>query len=212
MRQYNQIKLLGCAPLLINALTFSSDAPKLFDTIAERSRCFSMLYDSEYIGEVEVLIECSDNLTSFCHSYKLLGISIEKSFLSHFDRAAISSVERYAIDQFRHVEANCKRNISVERCKNGNFTRQINLELVICHPARILEWIDSLKGLMSLSPQQEKVEGILLLVGKIEGSSDYDYDSWVVYVPNGEFLSSIRCGCILWFEKSKKKDQCWKLL
>lgn len=24
-----------------------------------------MLYESEYIGEVEVLIECNDNLTSF---------------------------------------------------------------------------------------------------------------------------------------------------
>ncbi|KAM3323563.1 hypothetical protein P3S67_004714 [Capsicum chacoense] len=57
---------------------------------------------------------------------------------------------------------------------------------------------------MSLSPQQEKVEGILLFVGKIEGSSDYDYDSWVMYIPNGEFLSSIRCGCILWFEKQKE--------
>ncbi|KAF3654749.1 hypothetical protein FXO38_14993 [Capsicum annuum] len=217
MRQYNQINLLGCSPLLINALSFSSDAPKLFDKIAERSRRFSMLYDSEYIGEVEVLIECSDNLTSFCNSYKLLGISIENSFLYPFARAALSNVERYTIDQFRHVEANCKRNISVERyiletannfsgnsrsyicllsysmargtilsllielssservgfplllpfnfgCKNGNFTRQINLELVIFHPARILEWIDSLKGAMSLSPQQEQVEGILLLV------------------------------------------------
>ncbi|KAF3663029.1 hypothetical protein FXO37_12198 [Capsicum annuum] len=185
MRQYNQINLLGCSPLLINALSFSSDAPKLFNKIAERSRRFSMLYDSEYIGEVEVLIECSDNLTSFCNSYKLLGISIENSFLYPFARAALSSVERYTIDQFRHVEANCKRNISVERyiletannfsgnsrsyicllsysmahgtilsllielssservepgfplllpfnfgCKNGNFTRQINLELV----------------------------------------------------------------------------------
>ncbi|PHU19001.1 hypothetical protein BC332_10152 [Capsicum chinense] len=246
MCQYNQIKLLGCAPLLINALSFSSDAPKLFDKIAERSRYFSMLYDSEYIGEVEELIECSDNLTSFCNSYKLLGISIENLFLYPFDRAAISSVERYAIDEFRHVEANCERNISVERyiletannfsgnprsyicplsysmarakilsllielssservepglplllpfnfgCKNGNFTRQINLELVICHPARILEWIDSLKSSMSLSPQQEKVEGILLLLGKIKGSFDYDYESWVVNVPNREFLSSI---------------------
>ncbi|PHT57775.1 hypothetical protein CQW23_00138 [Capsicum baccatum] len=198
------------------------------------------------LGVVEVLIECSDNLTSFCNSYKVLGISIENSFLYPFSRAAISSVERYAIDQFMHVEANCKRNISVERyiletannfsgnfisyiyplsysmaratilcllielssservepdlplllpfnfgCKNENFTRQINLDLVICHPTRILEWIDSLKGSMSLSPQQEQVEGIFLLVGKIEGSSDYDYDSWVVYVPNDEFLSSI---------------------
>ncbi|KAF3630340.1 hypothetical protein FXO38_27206 [Capsicum annuum] len=44
---------------------------------------------------------------------------------------------------------------------------------------------------MSLSSQQEKVEGILLLLGKIEGSFDYDYESWVVNVPNREFLSSI---------------------
>ncbi|PHT49445.1 hypothetical protein CQW23_09192 [Capsicum baccatum] len=212
-------------------------------------------------GEVEELIECSDNLTSFCNSYKLLGISIENLFLYPIDRAAISSVERYAIDEFRHVEANCERNISVERyiletannfsgnprsyicplsygmaratilsllielssservepglplllpfnfgCKNGNFTRQINLELVICHPARILEWIDSLKGSMSLSPQQEKVEGILLLVGKFEGSSDYDYESWVVNVPNGEFLSSISPTDLKYWERYTGPD------
>ncbi|KAF3683964.1 hypothetical protein FXO38_00503 [Capsicum annuum] len=44
---------------------------------------------------------------------------------------------------------------------------------------------------MSLSPRQEQVKGILILVGQIEGLSDYDYDSCVVYVPNGKFLSSI---------------------
>ncbi|PHU27942.1 hypothetical protein BC332_00035 [Capsicum chinense] len=60
------------------------------------------------LGVVEVLIECSDNLTSFCYSYKLLGISIENLFLYPFARAAIFSVESYAIDQFMHVEANCK--------------------------------------------------------------------------------------------------------
>ncbi|PHT86142.1 hypothetical protein T459_08248 [Capsicum annuum] len=91
------------------------NAPKLFDKLAERSRWLSMLHDSKYIGEVEVLIECSDNLTSFCNSYKLSGISLENSFLHSLDRAAISRVERYAIDQFRHVRANCKRDISVER-------------------------------------------------------------------------------------------------
>ncbi|KAM3396518.1 putative protein isoform X1 [Capsicum galapagoense] len=210
---------------------------------------------------VEVLIECSDNLTSFCNSYKLLGISIENLFLYPFARAAISSVESYAIDQFMHVEANCKRNISVERyiletannfsgnsrsyicplsysmaratilsllielssservepglplllpfnfeCKNGNFTRQINLDLVICHPTRILEWIDSLKGSMSLLPQQEQVEGIFLLVGKFEGSSDYDYDSWVVYVPNNEFLSSISPTDLKYWERYTGSD------
>lgn len=119
-------------------------------------------------------------------------------FLYTLDRAVISSVLRYVIDQFKHVEANYKRNISTERyiletannfsgnfrsyicplsdslaraiilslliefssseqvepglplllpfnfeCKIGNFTRQ----------TRILEWIDSLKGWMSLSPQ-----------------------------------------------------------
>ncbi|PHT40244.1 hypothetical protein CQW23_19098 [Capsicum baccatum] len=71
--QYNQIKLLGCAPLLINPLSSSSDAPKLFDKLAKRSRWISMFHHSEYIGEFEVLIEYSDNLTSFCNSYKLLG-------------------------------------------------------------------------------------------------------------------------------------------
>ncbi|KAM3217916.1 hypothetical protein P3L10_022445 [Capsicum annuum] len=198
--QYNQIKLLGCSLLLINPLSSSSNAPKLFDKLAEKSRWLSMFHHSEYIGEVEVLIECSDNLTSFCNSYKLLGITLENSFLYSLDRAATSRVERYAIDQFRHVRANCKRDISVERyifenanvfsgnfrsyiyplsdnmarattlsllielcsseqvepgfplrlpCdfryKIGNLTRQINLELVISQPARILEWIDSLK-------------------------------------------------------------------
>ncbi|PHU20441.1 hypothetical protein BC332_11592 [Capsicum chinense] len=232
--QYNQIKLSGCAPLLINRLSSSSDTPKLFDKLAERSRWLSMLHDSEHIGEAEVLIEYSDNLISFCNSYKLLGISLENSFsfLYFLDRAAISRVERYAINQFRHVKANCKRDISVERyifenanvfsgnfrsyiyplsdnmarattlsllielCsseqvepglplrlpfdfryKIGNFTRQINLELVISQPARILEWIDSLKGWTSLSRRQEQVEGISMLVGQIEGLSDYDYDS-----------------------------------
>ncbi|PHT84320.1 hypothetical protein T459_12763 [Capsicum annuum] len=210
------------------------NTPKLFDKLAERSRWLSMLHDSEYIGEAEVLIECSDNLISFCNSYKLLGISLENSFLYFLDRAAISRVERYAINQFRHVRANCKRDISMERyifenanvfsgnfrsyiyllsdnmarattlsllielCsseqvepglplrlpfdfryKIGNFTRQINLELVISQPARILEWIDSLKGWTSLSPRQEQVEGISMLVGQIEGLSDYDYDSCV---------------------------------
>ncbi|PHT33561.1 hypothetical protein CQW23_25361 [Capsicum baccatum] len=58
-------------------------------------------------------------------------------------------------------------------------------------PVRILEWIDSLKGWISLSPQQEQVEGILMLVGQIEGLSNYDYDLCMVYVPDGEFLSSI---------------------
>ncbi|KAF3633495.1 hypothetical protein FXO38_22259 [Capsicum annuum] len=197
-----------------------------------------------FLSEAEVLIECSDNLISFCNSYKLLGISLENSFLYFLDRAAISRVERYAINQFRHVRANCKRDISMERyifenanvfsgnfrsyiyllsdnmarattlsllielCsseqvepglplrlpfdfryKIGNFTRQINLELVISQPARILEWIDSLKGWTSLSPRQEQVEGISMLVGQIEGLSDYDYDSCVVYVPNSKFLS-----------------------
>ncbi|PHT99207.1 hypothetical protein BC332_31814 [Capsicum chinense] len=224
--QYNQIKLLGCAPFLINPLSSSSDAPKLFDKLAERSRWLSMFHHSEYIGEVEVLIECSDNLTSFCNSYKLLGITLENSFLYSLDRAATSRVERYTIDQFRHVRANCKRDISVERylfenanvfsgnfrsyiyplsdnmartttlsllielCsseqvepglplrlpfdfryKIGNFTWQINLELVISQHARILEWIDSLKVWTSLSPQQEQVEGISMLVGQIEGLS-----------------------------------------
>ncbi|KAF3634359.1 hypothetical protein FXO37_26532 [Capsicum annuum] len=164
------LDVLGCAPLLINPLSSSSDAPKLFDKMDERSRWLSMLHDSEHLGEVEVLIECSDNLTSFCDSYKLLGISLENSFLYSLDRFATSRVER---------------------CKIGNFTRQMNLELVISQPAQILEWIDSLKGWMSLSPQQEQVEGILMLVGQIEGFSDYNYDSCMVYVPNGKFLSSI---------------------
>ncbi|PHT33217.1 hypothetical protein CQW23_29554 [Capsicum baccatum] len=113
--QYNQINLLGCVSLLINPLSSSSDAPKLFDKLAERSRWLSILHDSKYIGEVEVLIECSDNLKSFCNSYKLLGISLENSFLYSLDQAAISRVEMYAIDQFRHVRANCKRDINVER-------------------------------------------------------------------------------------------------
>ncbi|PHU02240.1 hypothetical protein BC332_27491 [Capsicum chinense] len=85
----------GCAPLLINHLSSSSDAPKLFDKMAERSsRWLSMLHDSEYIGEVEVLIEHGDNLTSFCNSYKLLGISLDNSFLYSLDRAATSRMER----------------------------------------------------------------------------------------------------------------------
>ncbi|PHT40245.1 hypothetical protein CQW23_19099 [Capsicum baccatum] len=171
---------------------------------------------------------------------------MENLFLYSLDRAATSRVERYAIDQFRHVRANCKRDISVERyifenanvfsgnfksyiyplsdnmarattlsllielCsservepglplrlpfdfryKIGNFTWQINLELVISQPARILEWIDSLKVWTSLSPREEQVEGISMLVGQIEGLFDYDYDSCMVYVPNGKFLSSI---------------------
>ncbi|KAM3288995.1 putative protein isoform X1 [Capsicum chacoense] len=244
--QYNQINLLNCASLLINPLSSLSYAPKLFDKLAERSRWLSMLHDSEYLREVEVLIEFSDNLTSFCNSYKLLGISLENSFLYSLNQAATSRVERYAIDQFRHVRANCKRDISVERYifknanvfsgnfrsyiyplfdnmahatalsllielysseqvepglplrlpldfryKIGNFTRQINLELVISQPTRILEWIDSLKGWTSLLPRPEQVEGILMLVSQIEGFSDYDYDSYVVYVTNGKFLSSI---------------------
>ncbi|KAF3639724.1 hypothetical protein FXO38_04386 [Capsicum annuum] len=221
--QYNQIKLLGCSLLLINPLSSSSNAPKLFDKLAEKSRWLSMFHHSEYIGEVEVLIECSDNLTSFCNSYKLLGITLENSFLYSLDRAATSRVERYAIDQFRHVRANCKRDISVERyifenanvfsgnfrsyiyplsdnmarattlsllielcsseqvepgfplrlpCdfryKIGNLTRQINLELVISQPARILEWIDSLKVWTSLSPRQEQVEGISSLLVRLK--------------------------------------------
>ncbi|PHT49639.1 hypothetical protein CQW23_09386 [Capsicum baccatum] len=231
MLQYNQIKLLGCAPLLINAISFSSDAPKLFDKIAERSRCFSMLYDSEYIGEVEELIECSYNLTSFCYSYKLLGISIENLFLYPFDRAAISSVERYAIDEFRHVEANCERNISVDRYileTANNFSG--NPRSYICPlsysmtRATILSlWIE-LSSSEQVEPglplllrfnfgwldvtfaQQVKVEGILLLVGKIEGSFDYDYDSWVVYVPNGEFLSSISPTDLKYWERYTGPD------
>ncbi|KAF3627506.1 hypothetical protein FXO38_28721 [Capsicum annuum] len=51
--------------------------------------------------------------------------------------------------------------------------------------------IDSLMGWMSLSPQQEQVEEILMLIGQIEWLSDYDYDSCVVYVPGSEFLSRI---------------------
>ncbi|PHT57498.1 hypothetical protein T459_35531 [Capsicum annuum] len=195
------LDVLGCAPLLINPLSSSSDAPKLFDKMDERSRWLSMLHDSEHLGEVEVLIECSDNLTSFCDSYKLLGISLENSFLYSLDRFATSRVERYEIDQFRHVRANCRRDISVERCKIGNFTRQMNLELVISQPAQILEWIDSLKGWMSLSPQQEQVEGILMLVGQIEGFSDYNYDSCMVYVPNGKFLSSIGPTVVKYWER-----------
>ncbi|KAM3324819.1 hypothetical protein P3S67_005971 [Capsicum chacoense] len=239
----------------------SSDAPKLFDKLAERSRWLSMFHDFEYIGEVEVLIECSDNLTSFCNSYKLLGITLENSFLYSLDRAATSRVERRAIDQFRHARANCKRYISVERyifknanvfsgnfrsfiyplsdnmarattlsllielCsseqvepglplqlpfdfryKIGNFTRQINLELVISQPARILEWIDSLKVWTSLLPRQEQVEGISMLVGQIEGLSDYDYDSCVVYVPNGKFLSSIGPTDVKYWERYTGPD------
>ncbi|KAF3620856.1 hypothetical protein FXO38_32139 [Capsicum annuum] len=191
---------------LFCALTIASgwilvNAPKLFDKMAERSRWLSMLHASEHLGEVEVLIECSDNLTSFCDSYKLLGISLENSFLYSLDRFATSRVERYEIDQFKHVRANCRRDISVERCKIGNFTRQMNLELVISQPAQILEWIDSLKGWMSLSPQQEQVEGILMLVGQIEGFSDYNYDSCMVYVPNGKFLSSIGPTVVKYWER-----------
>ncbi|PHT83149.1 hypothetical protein T459_11592 [Capsicum annuum] len=63
----------------------------------------------------------SDNLTSFCNSYKLLGISLENLFLYSLDRAATSRVERYAIDQFKHVRANCKRDISVERFSTHTF-------------------------------------------------------------------------------------------
>ncbi|PHU19207.1 hypothetical protein BC332_10358 [Capsicum chinense] len=195
------LDVLVCAPLLINPLSFSSDAPKLFDKMDERSRWLSMLHDSEHLGEVEALIECNDNLTSFCDSYKLLGISLENSFLYSLDRFATSRVERYEIDQFKHVRANCRRDISVERCKIGNFTRQMNLELVISQPSQILEWIDSLKGWMSLSPQQEQVEGILMLFGQIEGFSDYNYDSCMVYVPNGKFLSSIGPTVLKYWER-----------
>ncbi|KAF3652830.1 hypothetical protein FXO38_15907 [Capsicum annuum] len=159
-RQYNQIKLLN--------------APKLFDKMAERSRWLSMLHDSEYIGEVEVLIECSDNLTSFCNYYKLLGVSLDNSFLYSLDWAATSRVERYTIDQFTYVRGNCKRSISVERTR---LASSVAFRLSVWTP---------------LSPQQEQVEGILMLVGQIEGLSDYDYDLCVVYVPDGEFLSSIR--------------------
>ncbi|PHU21417.1 hypothetical protein BC332_06524 [Capsicum chinense] len=195
--QYNQIKLLN--------------APKLFDKMAERSRWLSMLHYSEYIGEVEVLIECSDNLTSFCNSYKLLGISLDNSFLYSLDWAATSRVERsyicplsdkVALATILSLLTELYSSEQVElglplllpfdfRCKIGNFTWQINMKLVISQPVLILEWIDSLKSWTPLSPQQEQVEGILMLVGQIEGLSDYDYDLCVVYVPDGKFLSSI---------------------
>ncbi|KAM3220174.1 putative protein isoform X1 [Capsicum annuum] len=159
-RQYNQIKLLGYAPL-----SSSLDAPKLFDKMAERRRWLSMLNESEYIGEAEVLIECSDNLTRFCNSYKLLGISLDNSFLYSLDWAATSRVERYIIDQFKHVRSNCKRDISVERyiLENANNFSE-NFRSYICPLSDNRARATILSLLIELCSSEQVKPGLLLLL------------------------------------------------
>lgn len=54
----------------------------------------------------------------------------------------------------------------------GYFSRQLNLEVVTSHPARILEWtgcVDYLEGWTLPSAQLQEAEGILTLAGLIEG-------------------------------------------
>lgn len=51
----------GCLPLLIDPLSSSSDAHKLFDKITKRSRCVAILYDCEYmylIDQLRLEVDC----------------------------------------------------------------------------------------------------------------------------------------------------------